>query len=274
MKRILCPTDFSKNAGNSFKYALGLAKDLGAEIELLYVIPPKYQQIDFEQPSLLELIDEKGTDRVLSHMDEYHRKFEKGNNVQVPVSVVVENGKPASEIIRLSKDYDLVVMGNRGKRTEETQIVGSVALEVLQQANCPVLLIPGAAEYAGINHMLFATSMAEEDVAVIKSFSMFTTAFDTMISLVHVQTEEKDTALEYAAIEVEYNSSGRSQKIGGYTLTHPDIHEALLAFVRLRKVDMLAMRNGSRDLFSRLFGKSLSRDMAALTDKPLLILHE
>ena len=60
-----------------------------------------------------------------------------------PSSVTVQAsiGLPAAELIELSKDADLLVIGSRGAGGFTRLIVGSTSAQVSQHAHCPVVIV-------------------------------------------------------------------------------------------------------------------------------------
>lgn len=60
-----------------------------------------------------------------------------------PPSVTVQAsiGLPAAELIELSKDADLLVIGSRGAGGFTKLIVGSTSAQVSQHAHCPVVIV-------------------------------------------------------------------------------------------------------------------------------------
>ena len=60
-----------------------------------------------------------------------------------PSSVTVQAsiGLPAAELIELSKDADLLVIGSRGAGGFTRLIVGSTSAQVSQHARCPVVVV-------------------------------------------------------------------------------------------------------------------------------------
>ena len=61
-----------------------------------------------------------------------------------PESVTVKavNGFPVEELIGVSKDADVIVLGSRGAGGFTRLMMGSVAGQVAQHAHCPVLIVP------------------------------------------------------------------------------------------------------------------------------------
>jgi len=60
------------------------------------------------------------------------------------ITVRAIRGLPGQELIRASEEADLVVVGARGTSPVTRLLVGSVSIEVLHHARCPVAVVPGA----------------------------------------------------------------------------------------------------------------------------------
>ena len=67
------------------------------------------------------------------------RKEIGGTAPQVTVNVVT--GDPAEELIKASRDVDLVVVGSRGSGGFASLLMGSVSSKVTHHAACPVVVI-------------------------------------------------------------------------------------------------------------------------------------
>lgn len=58
------------------------------------------------------------------------------------VTVKAVHGFPVEELIEVSKDADMLVLGSRGTGGFTRLLMGSVAGQVVQHAHCPVLIVP------------------------------------------------------------------------------------------------------------------------------------
>jgi len=139
-RKILHPTDFSDNSKEAWRYALGMAEKFGAEIILAHVVerfeyaPPEYYMSATELSSEIEHRIQESQ----KYLDKMAAEA-KGAKIQV---MVVE-GKPFVEIIRLAKEQgaDLIVLGTHGRSGLAHILIGSTAEKVVRKATCPVLTI-------------------------------------------------------------------------------------------------------------------------------------
>jgi len=149
IKKILVPHDGDQMSDKAVLYAAVLAKALGAEIILLYVIE------EIEVPATLLL----GNDRVLiararrsiaKSIEQRWSRFAQEkvkllSSEKIRVSSGVKTGDPAEEIVKFAKEnqVDLIVMGSRRLEGISKIVValGSVARKVSERASCPVMLV-------------------------------------------------------------------------------------------------------------------------------------
>ena len=59
------------------------------------------------------------------------------------VTVSVATGDAAEELVRASRDANMVVVGSRGGGGFARLLLGSVSSQVMHHAECPVVVIPG-----------------------------------------------------------------------------------------------------------------------------------
>ena len=64
-----------------------------------------------------------------------------GDAAPSSVTAQASIGLPAAELIELSKDADLLVIGSRGAGGFTRLIVGSTSAQVSQHAHCPVVIV-------------------------------------------------------------------------------------------------------------------------------------
>ena len=143
--KILVPTDFSHPSDKALGEALDIAKQYGAGIHLLHIIP---QELDYMcsvdycvDASTMQQLQEK----VLPGADQSLRKQLEKFPLSKGLKVVTEvrKGHPAEEILKAQeeKEADLIVMAPLGRTGLAKFLVGSVTNNVVKGARCPVLLV-------------------------------------------------------------------------------------------------------------------------------------
>jgi nucleotide-binding universal stress UspA family protein len=130
IRTILHPTDFSENSKSAFRVARAVARDCGARLVLLHVVP------------LPVMLYGPAPEAYLDHVqDELEQIKAKAPKTRVEHWLV--EGDPVSEILSAAKesDCDLIVMGTHGRAGLGRLLTGSVAEQVLRKAPCPVLTV-------------------------------------------------------------------------------------------------------------------------------------
>lgn len=136
IRTILHPTDFSEESEDAFHFACSLARDFGAKLVVLYVMPfGTVQVVAFSQ---LGSLDESSNIRE-SFMKEL--KKIRSPDGSVAVEHRMEDGDEAKGILRVAHeiDADLIVMATHGRSGLARALMGSVAEYVVRRAECPVL---------------------------------------------------------------------------------------------------------------------------------------
>ena len=134
IRTILHPTDFSERSESAFHLASSLARDHGAQLIVLHVIPPPV--------SHGEVVARQQPNGYREQMCDWLYRL------QAPASGVdidhrLTDGEPYAEILRVAEDdsCDLIVMGTHGRTGLGRLLMGSVAEQVLRRASCPVLTV-------------------------------------------------------------------------------------------------------------------------------------
>lgn len=133
---ILVPLDGSEFSEYAIEPAQSLAEKYGARITLLTVI------IQFPETRLqVPMRDLHSDARALRYLEAV--RTTRMGTASVPVDLVVTHGLPAERIAEaaIESQADLIVMSTHGT-TGTRYTLGSIAWKILQDAPCPVLVIP------------------------------------------------------------------------------------------------------------------------------------
>jgi nucleotide-binding universal stress UspA family protein len=143
MRRILVPVDYSDGSGLALKAALGFARLVGAELDVVHVWDrPSWMadtmtvQMEGKQRPLGALIRENAQ----SEMDAFLAA--QGISSGLPHRLL--SGEPVSTVLGELEAgrHDLVVVGTHGRGGLKHLLLGSVAEKLVRLAKVPVLTIP------------------------------------------------------------------------------------------------------------------------------------
>ena len=141
IKRILVPYDFDEISPRALDYAIDLAGELGAKIDLLHVAEVRVygpRRAPFPPPDVAEQI-------VAASLADLREAVEARRDRHVAINPFVCRGSPPDQIVReaSARQSNLVVMASHGRRGVAHALHGSVAEKVLRTAPCPVLTVRG-----------------------------------------------------------------------------------------------------------------------------------
>jgi nucleotide-binding universal stress UspA family protein len=134
--RVLVPTDGSACSDEAIAHAVTIAKSMGAAVLLLFVM----DTINARHEGVVNIAEARQSLMTLGRA-----ALERGEQTAaaagLPASGQLVEGSPADVIIRMSEDYDLVVMGSHGKGILQRLTTGSVTQSVLRRIKRPLLVV-------------------------------------------------------------------------------------------------------------------------------------
>lgn len=139
VKHILVPINGSEQSLRAIKFATSLAKIYKAQIDLLLVTYFD-EDTDASQASWLP------TPLTTSVAHYKHNIFKQAQSfipADVSVAMYQESGQPQTKILEFmaKKQIDTVVIGSRNLSFFNSLIQGSVSRQILEKANCSVIIV-------------------------------------------------------------------------------------------------------------------------------------
>jgi nucleotide-binding universal stress UspA family protein len=136
---VLVGVDGSPESGAALRYAVAEADRRGARLRVVSTYFPEYSVHGRTQPvsaseGAIEVDLEKETRRMVEDALA-------GDSPQPPVEIVVAAGPAAGVLIDKSAEVDVLVLGHRGRGGFASMLLGSVGLQCVQHARCPVIVV-------------------------------------------------------------------------------------------------------------------------------------
>ena len=140
--RLLLCVDGSATSIQAAHVAVELAGDLGGEVRAIYVVEDHVVARALEASGGTEGSTEarrgQAGHSVLGHVEEL------GRSRGVSVATILRGGDPLEEILDEVRACtpQLIVIGRTGRRGPASPLLGSLAAQVLELADCPVIVTP------------------------------------------------------------------------------------------------------------------------------------
>jgi nucleotide-binding universal stress UspA family protein len=280
MKRFLVPTDFSDHARNAGYYAAKLAKQLNASIVLYHAYtvpavvcaPPVYNYHSPHESRLKEEVERMERDNY-SRLRFFRETILKGKT-EPSCSIIQQRTFVNEGISDYANEHesDLIVMGTRGSNHRGDMLIATTTWGVIQKSKVPVLAIPEGYCYRKIENICFATSLKEDDIALVNSLARIAKVFDANLNVVHVCDKpgdmEERRLFDYFSRQIA--RSVNYPKLNFVLIEHKDISVALAEYIKNNKTNIMALSYEKRNIFEKLFHRSLTRMFALHTEIPLL----
>lgn len=162
---VLVGVDGSPESGAALKYAVAEANRRGARLRVVSTYFPEYAVHGRTQPLTaseagIEVDVEAQTRRMVE-------EALAGDAPPPSVEIVVAAGPAAGVLIDKSGEVDVLVLGHRGRGGFASMLLGSVGLQCVLHAHCPVIVVrpTGVTESAPITEPVAAGTTESVDAA-------------------------------------------------------------------------------------------------------------
>ncbi len=276
MKKILLPTDFSKNSWNTIKYALELFKHQECNFTLLNTYTPiiyqvEHMQLGSAQLGLLETlqsVSENGLDemeqKMLTHFKNPKHTYSKISSFNTLTTEIKElfNGNT----------MDLIVMGTKGATGAKEVLFGTNTVHIIKNAQCPVLAVPDDFSFEAPHEVLFPSDyevdFQEKHVQPILDI---VTPYKARINFLNAS---------YGYDLSDLQEKNR-RKLDDYfkdmahifhSVSNQNVQEAINKFQLKNRINLLVMINNKHSFFENLFFKSTIKQIGFHLNIPFLVI--
>jgi nucleotide-binding universal stress UspA family protein len=274
MKKILVPTDFSKEATKALDLAYELAKKKKAEILLLNVV--EYPSGDSFNTMGVQQVDPMANVYIVKMMDSANEKMDAvladTKYADVEMSKIVVVGHPFSHISNAvaKQDVDLVIIGSTGTSGMAEQILGSNAEKVVRHSQCPVITVKNNVNPYLIKDIVFATDLSDSEEIAWDKIKDLQKMFGATLHLLRVNTPNNFTPDNVTIKKMK--SMAEKHGFEDYKLhifNHHAVEDGILYFAEQIDADMIAMVTHGRTGFMHLITGSLTEDLVNQAKRPV-----
>lgn len=271
MKKILVPTDFSKEADNAIKVAAQLAKKHDCEIILLHMLELPFQQIaDSGMPSA-------DLPEAVYFMKLAQKQFqdilEKDYLQGITVNEMVDFHEIALGILDTCKkqDVDLIVMGSHGANGLKEMFIGSNTEKVVRTSETPVLVIKNEHKHFNIEEFVFASDFKNDNKETYKQAIKLAEGFGAKIHLLMVNTLSNFTTTATANVRINEFINGTDFNNYSINIYNDEtIEKGIINFSRIIDADLIGISTHGRQGIAHFFNGSISEDLVNHAKRPVI----
>lgn len=269
MKRILVPTDFSKQAENALKIAVQMAKTYGSEIFVLH---------SMETPLHLATSSDSGSlPESLYFIKLAERRFSDLRNEAYLDGIVLNEAIGRNEIYEdidetcKKNKINLIIMGSSGASGFKEMFVGSNTEKVVRTSEIPVLVIKNDDPKFDVKDFVFASDFSKSGQGAFKKAQKFAKKIGakTHLLLVNTPANFKTSRQAYTLME----NFVKGMDIENYTLNiynDVSVEKGILNFATHIKAQLIGMGTHGRKGISHFFNGSISEDLVNHANMPII----
>lgn len=270
IRTIIYPTDFSACAVNALDYAVNLAKLMEAKLILAH-----------SEPELVSEISEKNAPMSFKQKDrkaslEEMREVIHRQSPMLKVETALLQGEHVYPVIDLvdKAKADLIVMGTLGAGGLSQLMIGSYSAKVIEKANCPVLIVPAKASYNRFSKIIYASSLAQHDVEIIKELTDLAKLSNAEVSVLNIHENEDISEDQLFAFEKAVREKALYPKLDFIFFKGKNINTHIQDYSERNNADLIVMNAKKKSFFGKLFDGAHTETMEYHTHIPLLVYQE
>jgi nucleotide-binding universal stress UspA family protein len=275
---IVLATDFSASSINAYNYARHLAQHFGATLTIAHVydMPISPETLDYlaVMPSRSDL-ERAVQERMSNFLGSHDGKVT--THIRIKTKALLGMGVPEDTLVEHSENplCDLLILGTKGGGNWIDKLLGTVAIQVMTKAHCPVLIVPIKAEYKGINQALYATSAdsnSEKDVRMAVDFAQY---FATKLHFIHVEgvLEDPQSDATHALFKCVLAQKGLFAPYSIESIAATTVSEGINDYCQRNDMDLMIAVTHHRRFWDNLIHYSVTQELAWHTHLPILCLH-
>jgi nucleotide-binding universal stress UspA family protein len=276
MKKILVPTDFSKNATIALDVAADIAKKDGSEVIVLNVIEEitggsfnvegvVAQDDVFDKLFTMKLIEKARKQLEKTVMDPKYA------GIKLNGELKMGNAYHGMRTIIAERKVDLVVMGTATHTKVEEMLIGTNTEKIVRSAKCPVLTVNKKPASSNFKNIVYASALAKDEEVFSRIVKRAQQLYNSTIHMVRINTPGD---FQRDAIAKDFmNKFAKKLGLKNYTINvynDLNVEEGIIRFADSVDADMIAMATHGRTGFAHVIAGSVAEDVVSHAKRPVL----
>jgi nucleotide-binding universal stress UspA family protein len=275
MTTFIVPIDFTDVGDNAAVYAAQVAQQVNGHIVLINV----YEKIPAGIDGTPLVNDPEARHEVRIIALERLKGRLLAINPQLDIACVAEAGTSLLEHIEnqvAKTSATMVIMGVTEDSAAEQFFLGTNAINIVNIGNVPVLIVPPAATYNGINEVVLAVDFEDDEhVLPLDRIHTMLTLFKPTVNIVSIANEASDAN----AADIEEKKMLLQNALSDFTIDFSFVKqrhfvEAINEFANKKKADLILVLPHKHSFIASLFKTFSTEKLIHHTTVPVLALHD
>jgi nucleotide-binding universal stress UspA family protein len=281
MKRILVPTDYSDLSINSLDFAIDLAKDTEAEVDLVFFMKTPIEAATFREQlgdgdeAKAEFFD---SERIREHERKLNEIVEPKKSEGVPLNVAVGGSGVVSGSDKYVRAHsvDLIVIGADEEEKTKGDFPISVSQELTQHVKIPVISLTEHVDYADMTRVVLALDVLDEKYT-LKAIPIISAISDSFGAKFYLLNLLKSGETKKAEVEAKLDAFAKAAEISEYEVAaveHMDELQGIMSYSAEIGAGLIATISDGRPGIFRFFKDSFATEIVKATDIPVMVLNK
>lgn len=280
-KRVLLPTDYSKNALNAIRYAQNLYAKTECDFYLLNAYHVSGYSLDgmmVPEPGehfyeTAKRTSEEGMQQLLAMLNLYPENSRHRFHTICVFNSLVEAVRNAVA----KKDIDIIVMGTKGVTDSKARIFGTSTVKVMEQIkNCPVIAVPEGSSFLPLEEIAFPTDYKTNfKKREINHLLEIAKMHNARINVIHID-KDKDGKLNQKELTnkllLQDILDGSDYEM--HFLSSVKVSSGINIFVESKKCTLIAFLNRKHLFFGSILSNPLVKEIGLDPKTPILELND
>lgn len=279
MKKILVPTDFSKEASIATDLGFDIAKKAGADLVLFHVLEGGSTTSGSFNVEGQVATKATGMDKLfmIKMIEKAKKQLQKAvsdprySSVRVEGMLRMGNPYHGMRTIIAEQKADLVIMGTAGRTGVEGMVIGSNTEKIIRSSHCPVLTVQKKPATSDFKNIVFATSLSTNEEVFAKIIKRTQAIYNSTIHLVRINTPG-DFQRDYI-VKGYMEKFAKKLMLKNFTLNifnDLSVEEGVIRYADMINADLIAMATHGRSGFAHVIAGSVAEDVASHSTRPVL----
>lgn len=279
METILAIVKEPGEADDFIVYSARLALDLHMNLHLAFLQEPSEFAIGQPPPSpayasFLEA-QKVRAENALKELDEQVKRLPE----EISDAVSVDYSAESADAVVLINDFlqngeaHMVILEENEGKTFWTR--SSTGLSVINNANCPVWVIPQKQKYAPFKEIIYANDYQEEDLITLQKLVELTRNFSPSITALHItDNDDFDERVKEAGFDEIVRSKIDYRRISVISLKEDKKEHAVQlidAYARKVNADLIVLLKENRSFIEKLFSSDPAIEIIREIPLPMLV---